>query len=85
MGLVDVLDQGTSVAGIRARCERRHLPPLANRVDLLSPSCWGTVGLGGSLEAFALWIERAQDWPAPSLLLASLSTLHQDRFGSLVV
>jgi hypothetical protein len=60
-GVVDVLDQGA--CGRNTSAVRAPMLTAGDRVDLLV-RVYGvteTDGLGGSLEAFALWIERAQD------------------------
>ena len=58
-GVVDVLDQGA--CGRNTSAVRAPTLAAGDRVDLLVHVVGGIDGLGGSLEAFALWIERAQD------------------------
>jgi hypothetical protein len=58
-GVVDVLDQGA--CGRNSSVVRAPTLAAGDRVDLLVHVLGGIDGLGGSLEAFALWIERAQD------------------------
>ena len=58
-GVVDVLDQGA--CGRNTSAVRAPTLAAGDRVDLLVHVVGGTDGLGGSLEAFALWIDRAQD------------------------
>ena len=58
-GVVDVLDRGA--CGRNTSAVRAPMLAAGDRVDLLVQVVGGTVGLGGSLESFALWIERAQD------------------------
>lgn len=58
-GLMDVLDKGA--CGRNTSAVRAPTLAAGDRVDLLVHVVGGMDGLGGSLEAFALWIERAQD------------------------
>ena len=58
-GVVDVLDQGA--CGRNTSAVRAPTLAAGDRVDLLVHVVGGMDGLGGSFEAFALWIERAQD------------------------
>lgn len=58
-GMVDILDQGA--CGRNTSVVRAPTLAAGDRVDLLVQVVGGTDGLGGSLEVFALWIERAQD------------------------
>jgi hypothetical protein len=58
-GVVDVLDQGA--CGRNTSAVRAPTLAAGDRVNLLVHVVGGMDGLGGSLEAFALWIERAQD------------------------
>jgi hypothetical protein len=58
-GLMDVLDKGA--CGRNSSVVRAPTLAAGDRVDLLVHVLGGMDGLGGSLEAFALWIERAQD------------------------
>jgi len=58
-GLMDVLDKGA--CGRNTSALRAPTLAAGDRVDLLVHVVGGMDGLGGSLEAFALWIERAQD------------------------
>ena len=58
-GLMDVLDKGA--CGRNTSAVRAPTLAAGDRVDLLVHVLGGMDGLGGSLEAFALWIERAQD------------------------
>jgi len=58
-GVVDVLDQGA--CGRNTSAVRAPTLAAGDSVDLLVHVVGGIDGLGGSLEAFTLWIERAQD------------------------
>ena len=60
-GVVDVLDQGA--CGRNTSAVRAPMLTAGDHVDLLVRvyGATETDGLGGSLEVFALWIERAQD------------------------
>ena len=58
-GLVDILDKGA--CGRNTSVVRAPTLAAGDRVDLLVQAVGGTDGLGGSLEVFTLWIERAQD------------------------
>jgi hypothetical protein len=58
-GVVDVLDQGA--CGRNTSAVRAPTLAAGDRVNLLVHVVGGMDGLGGSLEAFVLWIERAQD------------------------
>ncbi len=58
-GLMDVLDKGA--CGRNTSAVRAPTLAAGDRVDLLVHVLGGMDGLGGSLEAFALWIERVQD------------------------
>lgn len=58
-GSVDVLDKGA--CGRNTGVVRAPMLAPGNRVDLLVYVAGGTEGFGGSVEVFALWIERAQD------------------------
>jgi hypothetical protein len=60
-GVVDVLDQGA--CGRNTSAVRAPMLTAGDHVDLLVRVCGATEtdGLGGSLEVFVLWIERAQD------------------------
>jgi len=57
--LMDVLDKGA--CGRNTSAVRAPTLAAGDRVDLLVHVVGEMDGLGGSLEAFALWIERAQD------------------------
>lgn len=58
-GVMDVIDQGA--CGRNTGTVRAPTLAAGDRVDLLVHVVGGTNGLGASLEAFALWIERTQD------------------------
>ena len=60
-GVVDVLDQGS--CGRNTSAVRAPMLTAGDHVDLLVRvyGATETDGLGGSLEVFVLWIERAQD------------------------
>lgn len=60
-GVVDVLDQGA--CGRNTSAVRAPMLTAGDHVDLLVRvyGATETDGLGGSLEVFVLWIERAQD------------------------
>jgi hypothetical protein len=60
-GVVDVLDQ--EACGRNTSAVRAPMLTAGDHVDLLVRvyDATETDGLGGSLEVFALWIERAQD------------------------
>ena len=58
-GAMDVLDQGA--CGRNTSPVRAPMLVPGDRVDLLVHVISGTDGLGGTLEVFTLWIERAQE------------------------
>jgi hypothetical protein len=58
-GLVEVLDKGA--CGRNGSPVRAPMLAPGDRVDLLVHVAGGTERLGGSLEVFALWIERTKD------------------------
>jgi hypothetical protein len=58
-GLVDILDKGA--CGRNTSMVRAPMLAPGDRVDLLVHVAGETEGLGGSVEVFALWIERARD------------------------
>jgi hypothetical protein len=58
-GLMDVIDKGA--CGTNRSVVRAPMLVAGDRIDLLVHVVGGTEQLGGSLEVFALWIERVQD------------------------
>jgi hypothetical protein len=58
-GLVEVFDKGA--CGRNRSLVRAPMLAPGDRVDLLVHVAGGTERLGGSLEVFALWIERTKD------------------------
>jgi hypothetical protein len=59
IGVVDIFDQGA--CGRNTSVLRAPMLAPGDRVDLLVHVVGRMEGLGGSVEIFAIWIERARD------------------------